>query len=148
VALVRSDPFGEIERLFQQMWQPFDGHRQLRMPMDAIRKGDEFLIQMDLPGVDADSVDLTVEDNVLTVKVERPAPELEDDTQALVAERPYGTFTRQLVLGDQLDTERIEASYSDGVLTLRVPVAAHAQPRKISVSRGVEAAPEQKALAA
>ena len=144
MALVRSDPFNELDRLFQQLWQPVNGSRQLSMPMDAYRKGDEFLIQIDLPGVDADSVDLTVEDNVLTVKVERPAPQLGEETQRLVGERNYGTFSRQLVLGDQLDTENIGASYEDGVLTLTVPVVPHAQPRRINVERGGR----QKELAA
>jgi HSP20 family protein len=102
--------------------------------MDAYRKGDSFLIQLDVPGVEADSIELTVEDNVLTVKAERLSPSTGDGIETLVAERPYGTFTRQVFLGDNLDTEHIDAEYQAGVLVLSIPVAPHAKPRRIQVS--------------
>jgi len=102
--------------------------------MDAFRNGESFLIQLDLPGVSAESVELTVEDNVLTVKAERSAPARADDVEVLIAERPYGTFTRQVVLGSSLDTQNIEARYEAGVLTVVIPVAPHAKARRIEVT--------------
>lgn len=139
MALVRSDPFRELDRLAQQLWG--EGRSRvstLSMPMDAYRKADVFLVQIDLPGVQAESIELTVEDNVLTVKAERPSPDAREGVQTLVAERPYGTFVRQMFLGDNLDVEHIEANYEAGVLTLSIPVAAHAKPRRIEVSTQVE----------
>lgn len=133
MALVRSDPFRELDRIAQQVWGLSNGSRALAMPMDAYRKGDSFLIQFDLPGIDAESIELTVEDNVLLVKADRPAPPMSEEIEKLVAERIYGTFSRQVVLGDNLDTEHIEAEYASGVLTLRIPVAPHAKPRRIPV---------------
>ncbi|MDA8313806.1 MAG: Hsp20/alpha crystallin family protein [Acidimicrobiales bacterium] len=135
MALVRSDPFRELDRLAQQLWG--DGRTRsssLSMPMDAYRKGDVFLVQIDLPGVQSDSIELTVEDNVLTVRAERPSPEVNEGVEALVAERPYGTFSRQMFLGDNLDVDRIEAAYETGVLTVTIPVAAHAKPRRIEIT--------------
>ena len=134
MALVRSDPFRELDRLAQQVWGLSNGSRALAMPMDAYRKGEAFLIQFDLPGIDADSIDLTVEDNVLTVKAERPSPPINEGVERLVGERVFGTFTRQVFLGDNLDTEHIEANYEQGVLTLSIPVAPHAKPRRIPVT--------------
>lgn len=136
MALVRSDPFREFDRFAEQVWGLSNGTtRSLAMPMDAYRNGDSFLIQFDLPGVDAESIELTVEDNVLTVKAERPAPSMNNGVEKLVAERLYGTFTRQVLLGDNLDTEHIDANYEAGVLTLSIPVAAHAKPRRIPVTQ-------------
>lgn len=135
MALVRSDPFREMDRLAQQLWgETRTRAASLSMPMDAYRKGDVFLVQVDLPGIKSESIDLTVEDNVLTVKAERPAPDTSEGVQTLVAERPYGTFVRQMFLGDNLDVDRIEANYEAGVLTLSIPVAAHAKPRRIEVT--------------
>jgi len=135
MALVRSDPFRDVDRVFQQMVSGArDGFRQMAMPMDAYRNGESFLIQLDLPGVSAASVELTVEDNVLTITAERSAPSRAEDIEVLIAERPYGTFTRQVVLGSSLDTQNIEAQYEAGVLTVAIPVAAHAKPRRIEVS--------------
>lgn len=131
--LMRTDPFRELDRMTQQM---FGGSgtlaRPSAMPMDAWRDGDTFQIEFDLPGVDPDSIDLDVERNVITIKAERPA--LNSDQEMLAAERPRGVFSRQLVLGDNLDTQKIEANYDAGVLTLRVPVAEQAKPRKIEIS--------------
>jgi HSP20 family protein len=136
MALVRSDPFRDVDRLFQQLWggQNGSGNRPLAMPMDAFRKDDSFLIRLDLPGVSADAVELTVEENVLTIKAERPAPPASEDVEVVIAERPYGTFTRQVFLGTNLDAEHIRAEYEAGVLTLAIPVAEHAKPRRIEVT--------------
>jgi len=120
--LMRTDPFRELDRLAQALGTPT---RPAAMPFDAYQKDDSFLVQFDLPGVKADSIDLTVETRT------RPAAE---GVEMLVAERPQGTFSRQLFLGDTLDTEHIGAEYADGVLTLRIPVAESAKPRKVSVS--------------
>lgn len=102
------------------------------MPIDAYRKGDTFLVHFDLPGIEADSIDLTVEKNVLTVQAQRSRPETEG-VETLIAERPQGTFSRQLFLGETLNTDQIEADYVDGVLTLQLPVAESAKPRKVSI---------------
>ena len=128
--LMRTDPFRDLDRLTQQMWGT--ASRPTVMAMDAWRDQDEFVVEFDLPGVSPDSVDLDVERNVLTVKAERPAPN--GDRELIAAERPRGVFSRQLILGDNLDTESVGASYSSGVLTLRIPVAEQAKPRKIQIS--------------
>ncbi len=135
MALVRSDPFRDVDRLFQQLWsgQNGNGVRSMAMPMDAYRKDDSFLIRLDLPGVGADSIDLTVEDNVLTIKAERPMPPPSGEVEPVITERPFGTFSRQVFLGNNLDTENIRAEYEAGVLTLAIPVAEHAKPRRIEV---------------
>jgi HSP20 family protein len=141
MALVRSDPFRELDRLAQQLWGG-DGRSRggsLSMPMDAFRKGDVFLVQIDLPGIKEDAIDLMVEDNVLTVKAERPSPTTTDGVETLVSERPSGTFSRQMFLGDNLDVERIEAKYDSGVLTLTIPVAPHAKARRIEISQRPQA---------
>lgn len=128
--LMRTDPFRELDRLTQQLFGTVS--RPAAMPMDAWREGDEFVVQFDLPGVNLDSVDLDLERNVLTVKAERPLP---DQTHELMAaERPHGIFSRQLILGDNLDTQHVAASYQAGVLTLRIPIAEKAKPRKIEIS--------------
>jgi HSP20 family protein len=128
--LLRStDPFRDLDRLAQQVFGTTN--RPAVMAMDAWREGDRFVIEFDLPGVARDSIDLDVERNVLTIRAERVAPN--GDWEALASERPRGVFSRQLVLGDNLDLERIEAAYADGVLRLVVPVAERAKPRKIDV---------------
>ena len=144
MALVRSDPFRDVDRLFQQLWSSQQrGPRPMAMPMDAYRKDDSFLLQLDLPGVDPESIELTVEDNVLSVSANRPAPPQSDGIESVFAERVFGTFTRQVVLGKTLDSERIEASYEGGVLTVAIPVADQVKPRRIEVSVGTD----QKVLA-
>jgi HSP20 family protein len=124
-----TDPFRDLDRLTQQLMGTTN--RPAVMPMDAWREGDRFVIEFDLPGVNADSIDLDVERNVLTVRAERVARN--GDWEPLASERPRGAFSRQLVLGDNLDLERIEAGYADGVLRLVVPVAEKAKPRKIEI---------------
>ena len=104
------------------------------MPMDAYRDGDQFVVAFDLPGVTPDAIDLDVERNVLTVKAERRPVELGEGVEMQVAERPLGVFSRQLFLGDTLDADRIEASYEAGVLTLQIPIAEQAKPRKIAIA--------------
>jgi HSP20 family protein len=132
--LMRTDPFRELDRFAQQvLGSQGTVSRPSVMPMDAWRDGDTFLIEFDLPGVDPDSIDLDVERNVLTVHAERPGPSR--DVELLASERPRGVFSRQLILGDNLDVENVAAHYQAGVLTLRVPVAEQAKPRKILISR-------------
>ncbi|MCI2240687.1 HSP20 family small heat-shock protein [Paenibacillus sp. TRM 82003] len=138
--LMRTDPFRELDRFAQQVLGT--SARPAAMPMDAWRSGDEFVVEFDLPGVDPASVELDVERNVLTVKAQRPVNE--GTAEMIAAERPRGVFSRQLILGDNLDTEKIRASYRSGVLTLRVPVAERAKPRRIAV----ETVEEQQAIGA
>ena len=131
--LMHTDPFRELDRLTQQV---FGSNGTLArpsvMPMDAWREGDAFYVEFDLPGIDQESIDLDVERNVVTVKAERPPRA--SDVELVAAERPRGIFSRQLILGDNLDTEHISASYNAGVLTLQIPVAERAKARKISIS--------------
>jgi len=135
--LMRSDPFRELDRLSQQVFGTAGTPaRPSVMPMDAWREGDTFVVEFDLPGIDPHAIDLDVERNVVTVRAERP---LVDSTREMLAsERPRGVFSRQLVLGDGLDLERIAASYVSGVLTLHIPVAEKAKPRKIEISNQPE----------
>ncbi|MCW2506090.1 MAG: hypothetical protein JWO79_4374 [Actinomycetia bacterium] len=133
--LMRTDPFRDLDRLTQQLlgntgtWS-----RPTAMAMDAWRAGEEFVVAFDLPGVAPDAIELDVERNVLTVKAERRPAVTSDTVEMQVAERPLGVFSRQLFLGDTLDTEHIQASYDAGVLTLRIPVAEQAKPRKIEIT--------------
>ena len=124
--LMRTDPFRELDRLTQQMLGT--AARPATMPMDAYRQGDSFYVHFDLPGIRADSITLTVEQNVLTVRAER-VPARNDGAEMIVAERPYGTFTRQVFLGETLD-----ADYAAGVLTLTIPVHEAAKPRNIHIT--------------
>ncbi len=134
--LMRTDPFRELDRLTQQLFGTNGTTtRPAVMPMDAYRAADQFVVHFDLPGVDPSSIDLDVEHNVLTVKAER-LPTYGDDVELQVAERPRGVFSRQLFLGDTLDPERVEANYDAGVLTLRIPIAEKAKPRKIEITGG------------
>jgi HSP20 family protein len=129
--LIRLDPFRELDRIAQMATEAAQTPRSF--PLDAYRRGDEFILQFDLPGVDASTIDLTVERNVLTVKGERRFARQEGD-EIIAAERPQGVFTRQLFLGDTLDGERIGADYHDGVLTLTIPISERAKPRKVEIS--------------
>ena len=129
--LMRYDPFREIERTTQETFRPS------RMPMDAYRRGDAFVVHFDLPGVKPDTIDLTVEQNTLTVTAERTWSPVEGD-EVVISERPQGTFSRQLMLGDSLDTERITARYDHGVLTITIPVAEQSKARKVEVLHGGE----------
>lgn len=128
--LMRTDPFREFDRLAEQVLGTTA--RPAAMPMDAWREGEDFVVAFDLPGVNVDSVDIDVERNVLTVKAERPDP-VGENTELIASERPRGVFSRQLILGDALDTDGVKASYDAGVLTLRIPVAEKAKPRRIEI---------------
>jgi HSP20 family protein len=129
--LMRFDPFRELDRLSQTPW----ANSRPVMPMDAYRRNGDFVVHFDLPGVDPASIDLTVEKNVLTVTAERHFARAEGD-EITVSERPQGRFNRQLFLGESLDSERISANYDQGVLTLHIPIAERAKPRKVEVSAG------------
>jgi HSP20 family protein len=129
--LMRTDPFRELDRLAQQVTGT--RARPAAMPMDAYRQGEEFVVELDLPGVDAQSIDVTVEKNVLTIHAQRNRAGGEG-LELLISERPHGTFSRQLFLGESLDSDRLTARYSDGVLSLRVPVAERAKPRRVDVT--------------
>jgi len=142
--LMRTDPFREFDRLAQQLLgSAGTTSRPALMPMDAWREGETFIVELDLPGIAPDTLDIDVERNVLTIRAERPARN--GDWQMLANERPTGLFSRQLVLGDNLDLEHIEAAYDAGVLRLRIPVAAQARPRKIEVKVGSSAPAAEQA---
>ncbi|MBV8541638.1 MAG: Hsp20/alpha crystallin family protein [Pseudonocardiales bacterium] len=134
--LMRTDPFRELDRLTQQLFGTNGTpSRPAVMPMDAYRVGEQFVVHFDLPGVDPSSIDLNVEHNVLTIKAER-VPTYGENVELQVAERPRGVFSRQLFLGETLDTDRVEAGYDAGVLTLRIPIVDKAKPRKIEITGG------------
>jgi len=130
-----------LDRLTQQVFGT--AARPAFMPMDAWKDGDTFHIQLDLPGIDRESIDLDIERNVLTVRAERPMTE--STNELLAAERPRGVFSRQIILGDNLDVDKIDAEYSDGVLSLAIPVAEAAKPRRIQIRHG---SPDQAAIGA
>ena len=138
IVLMRFDPFRELDRLAQQTWAPGQA-RTAAMPIDAYRRGDRFIVHFDLPGVDPASIDLTIEKNVLQVRAERRWRRSDGD-EVVVAERPQGAFNRQLFLGEGLDAERIEADYGQGVLTVTIPVAEQAKPRKVAINGAATAA--------
>lgn len=139
--LMRTDPFRELDRLTQQVFGT--AARPALMPMDAWRDGDVFHVELDLPGVDRDSIELDVERNVLTIRADRPFRETTNEL--IAAERPRGVFSRQVILGDNLDLDRIEAVYDAGVLALTIPVAEQAKPRRIEIRHGKD---DQTAIAA
>ncbi|QCO98340.1 Hsp20 family protein [Arthrobacter sp. 24S4-2] len=128
--LMRTDPFRELDQLTRQVLGTTA--RPAAMPMDAWQEGEEFVVAFDLPGVEVDSVDIDVERNVLTVRAERRNPTGEN-TELIAAERPRGVFSRQLILSDALDAEAVKAGYDAGVLTLRIPLAEKAKPRRIQI---------------
>lgn len=133
--LMRTDPFRDFDRLTEAMLGT--RARPAVMPMDAYREDGEFVVHLDLPGVTRDSIDLTVEQNVLTIHAERVTPASES-AELIVDERSYGVFSRQLFLGDTLDADRLEADYEAGVLTIRIPIAEKAKPRRIEVGGNAE----------
>ena len=139
--LMRTDPFRDLDRLTQQVLGT--AARPAVMPMDAWREQDRFVVEFDLPGVEADSLDLDVEKSTLTVRAERAA--LDENREMVAAERPRGVFSRQLFLGENLDVDKIEANYDAGVLRLTIPIAEKAKPRKIEISSGHS---EKKAVTA
>lgn len=128
--LMRTDPFRELDRLAQQVLGT--AARPAAMPLDAWQEDQEFVVAFDLPGVKLDSLNLDLERNVLTVRAERPDP-VDGNTELIASERPRGVFSRQLMLGETLDTDNVKATYDAGVLTVRIPVAEKAKPRKIEI---------------
>ncbi|MET8292041.1 Hsp20/alpha crystallin family protein [Streptomyces sp. NPDC005132] len=134
--LMRTDPFRELDRMAQQLMGPGTWSKPSVMPMDAYREGDEYVVAFDVPGVTAGAIDIDVERNMLTVKAERRPTATADDVKMDLSERPLGVFSRQIMLADTLDTERIQADYDAGVLTLRIPIAERAKPRKVSIGVG------------
>jgi HSP20 family protein len=135
--IVRFDPFRDLDRLASELVGA--ARTPAMMPMDCLRTGDSVVVRFDLPGIDADSLDVSAENSTLTVRAERHRQD-PDDSVYVVSERPSGTYARQLVLGDGLAVEDIRADYRDGVLTLTIPVAEQAKPRRIEVTRGNDAA--------
>ena len=134
MSMMRSDPFREVDRLFQQLaGSPAGDNRAMAVPIDAYRKGDAFVVELDLPGADPDSIDVTVEKNVVTVRADRRGPWAEG-IEPVVRERAHGSFSRQLFMGENLDTDAVEADYTAGVLRLTIPIHAAAKARRISVS--------------
>lgn len=137
MTLMRFDPFREFDRVAEQM---FAGNRAMPrvVPMEAYRRGDQFFVHLDLPGVREEDVDLTIERNVVSVRANRGSPR-QDSDELLVDERPHGEFTRQLFLGENLDPARLTASYDGGVLTLTIPVAEESKPRRVRIGGSGEA---------
>jgi HSP20 family protein len=135
MSILRYDPFRELDRLAEQLSGSQTSGGARSFPMDAYRRGDRFYIHLDLPGVDPTSIELTCERNVLSIEAER-SYQRESDDQVIVSERPQGQFRRQLLVGDALDTDQIKADYHNGVLTIEVPVAEQAKPRRINIGGG------------
>jgi HSP20 family protein len=138
--LLQHDPFRDLDRLTQQVFGTVA--RPTSMPLDAWREGDQFVVELDLPGIDPEKVDIDVEHNVLTIRAERLS-RMPDAANAIATERSWGVFSRQLVLGDSLDTEKVDADYIAGVLRLQIPIAEKAKPRKINIASR-DAVTEQK----
>ncbi|EID12703.1 Hsp18_2 [Mycobacterium xenopi RIVM700367] len=137
MTMLAFDPFlRDFDRLTQQLLGSTLGtvSRPAVMPIDAWREGDDYVVELDLPGVKPDSIDVSVEHEAVTVRAERPA--VTEDRNWVVAERPHGVFSRQLFLGSGLDADKISANYTDGVLRLTIPVAEAARPRKIAIGTG------------
>ena len=129
--LMRTDPFRDFDRFTEAVLGT--RARPAMMPMDAYRDDGTFVVHLDLPGVSTDSIDLTVEQNVLTVHAERKPP-VDESAEMVVDERTYGVFSRQLLLGNTLDSDKLAADYADGVLTITIPIAEKAKPRKVEVT--------------
>lgn len=144
MTLMRFDPFRELDRLSEQM---MGGRGPRTMPMEAWRRKDEFYVYVDLPGIDRDDVELTVERNVVSIRAQRrPAHEEGDDV--IVDERPHGTFTRQLFLGDNLDANKLSADYDRGVLMLTIPIAEASKPRRIQLGEQKQELPDSGSASA
>ncbi|WP_422769225.1 Hsp20/alpha crystallin family protein [Plantactinospora sp. WMMC1484] len=148
--LMRTDTFREFDRLAHQALgalHPGTWSRPTAIPMDCYRNDDEFVVAFDLPGVAPEAIEINVERNLLSVRAERRPPNLADGTRVQVSERSLGVFSRQLFLGDGLDTDRIEASHDNGVLAIRIPVKEQAKPRRVAVTSGADE-PSQKVISA
>jgi HSP20 family protein len=135
MAVMRFDPFRDFDRLTEQL---LSGSRGMRaIPMEAYRRGDQFFVHLDMPGVNPEDVEITLERNVVAIRAERRSPRQEGD-EVLIDERPQGSFTRQLFLGENLDADHLNASYDKGVLTLAIPVSEQAKPRRVEISAQAE----------
>ena len=134
MSVLRFDPFAELDRLSEQMGAGRRSGSARSFPMDAYRRRDRFFVHLDLPGVDSESIELTTEQNVLTIRAERRF-DVQDGDELIVNERPQGIYSRQLFVSDALDLDQIEARYENGVLTLELPVAEQAKPRRIQIGR-------------
>ncbi|MGP8065503.1 MAG: Hsp20/alpha crystallin family protein [Acidimicrobiales bacterium] len=142
--LMRFEPFSEFDQITEQLKRE---RRAWQIPVDAYRRDDEFKVLLDLPGTDPGSIELTVDNDVLTVRGTRTWLRFDDD-QIAITERPKGEFSRQLFLGESLDRDKITASYEDGVLSVTIPVIAQAKPRKVKIAHaGVAAMTVTPALA-
>jgi HSP20 family protein len=130
--LVRTDPFHDLDRLTRQIFG--NGARSNIMPMDAYRKGGDYWIQFNVPGARPEDIEVTAERNMLTVKAQTKPTVEGEDLEWVAAERPTGSFTRQVMLSDALDTDHMQAGYDAGVLTVRIPVREQAKPRKIQIT--------------
>jgi HSP20 family protein len=135
--LMRFDPYREFDRLTEQLASTAS-RAPRALPMDAYRRGEQFVVQLDLPGVEPASIDLTVEQNVLTVRAERRFEPRQGD-EVVVSERPHGSYTRQILLGDTLDSQNMQVNCEHGVLTLTIPVAETAKPRRVPISGTTDA---------
>ncbi|MEV5897663.1 Hsp20/alpha crystallin family protein [Nonomuraea fuscirosea] len=134
--LTSIDPFfQEFERQFDRLTRQTFGNGSAAMPMDGLRRADDVLLRFDLPGIDPDSIEVTVDRGVLSVSARREE-EIADDERLFVRERTMGTFTRRVYLSEHLDSDRIDAGYANGVLTVRIPVLERAKPRKVEIQRG------------
>lgn len=131
--LMRFDPFREADRFAEQAWAALRP-RTPTLPVDVIRNGDAFEVRLDVPGVDPEGVEVTIEDKILTIRAERIPEEVPEGVEVLVSERPTGHYTRQLFLGDGLDTDKVEARYDRGVLTVTIPVAERIKPRRLQIN--------------
>jgi HSP20 family protein len=131
--LIRTDLFQDLDRLTNQLWGSLA--KPSTIPLDAYKEGDHYVVEFDLPGVDPESIDITIEKNLLSVHAVRPYVE-RDNAGFIASERSFGSFTRQLFLSDNLDTDNIEADYTNGVLKVRIPVAEKAKPRKVRITTG------------
>lgn len=132
------NPFRDMDRVFSQLARTAASEART-MPMDLYRDGDEFVVKIDMPGVSVDSIDIDVDDRTLTVRAERPQLEMRtagENNRWVSRERGFGSYARQLTLGAGLNLAAISADYTDGVLTLTIPVAEEAKPRKVKVSQG------------
>lgn len=146
MSTILYNPFHEIDRMLDQVTKTATGESRL-MPLDLFRDGDVYVAKMDLPGVDPSSIDIDVDDRTLSIRAERKSDEIrrDDESHWVSRERSYGAFARQLTLGTGLDLAHISADYTDGVLSLTIPIAEEAKPRKISVTSGQKHEPIEAA---
>ena len=142
MSMMRIDPFRELDRLSQELLRGTLA-RPVALTMDAWKDDDTFVVEFDIPGVDSDSIDLDIERNLLTVTAERQS-RTREDVEVIAEERATGKFRRQVMLSDNLDPDAAQAQYTNGVLTVRIPVAEKAKPRKIEIS----SSPDQKEISA